>query len=157
MDARPVRVYADTSVFVGAFDAEFARPSQRFFELVREGRFTLVCSTTLEQEIMQGPPGVRAFYEGLAVVTEVVVVPEAAYALQAEYLKHGVVTEKWATDALHVATATVTGCAAIVSWNFKHIVNYRRIPLYNAVNVLAGYGQIAIYSPLEVLEDDKED
>ena len=37
-------------------------------------------------------------------------------------------------DALHVAVATVSGCSVIVSWNFKHIVNYRKIPLYNAIN-----------------------
>jgi len=38
-----------------------------------------------------------------------------------------------------------------VSWNFKHIVNFRKIPLFNAVNVLKGYRQIAIHSPLEVI------
>jgi hypothetical protein len=43
----------------------------------------------------------------------------------------------------------------IVSWNFKHIVNYQKIPLYNAVNILHGYGQIAIYSPLEVVGNEK--
>ena len=105
---------------------------------------------------MKGPSDVRAFYAGLSSVTDVVVVPEAANRLQAEYLTHGVVTAKWATDALHVAIATVTRCAAIVSWNFKHIVNYRRIPLYNAVNTLADFGEIAIYSPLEVLENEED-
>jgi hypothetical protein len=29
---------------------------------------------------------------------------------------------------------------------------YEKIPLYNAVNVLRGYNQIAIYSPLEVIK-----
>ena len=50
-----------------------------------------------------------------------------------------------------VASATVSGCAMIVSWNFKHIVNYEKIPLYSAVNTLQGYGSISIYSPLEVI------
>ena len=45
MGVVPMRVYADTSVFGGVFDDEFARPSQRFFELVQAGSFTLVCST----------------------------------------------------------------------------------------------------------------
>jgi len=39
----------------------------------------------------------------------------------------------------------------IVSWNFKHIVQYDKIPLYNAVNTLQGYGNIGIFSPLEVV------
>ena len=33
---------------------------------------------------------------------------------------------------------------------------FRRIPLYNAVNVLMGYPPLAIHSPLEVLFDDEE-
>jgi len=39
-----------------------------------------------------------------------------------------------------------------VSWNFRHIVHFEKIPLYNAVNVLNGWGHIGIYSPLEVIE-----
>jgi len=39
----------------------------------------------------------------------------------------------------------------IVSWNFRHIVNFRKIPLFNAVSVLKGYRQIAIHSPMEVI------
>jgi len=39
----------------------------------------------------------------------------------------------------------------IVMWNFKHIVHFKKIPLYNAINILKGYDQIAIYSPLEVI------
>ena len=53
-------------------------------------------------------------------------------------------------DALHVAVATVAGCRVIVSWNFKHLVNFRRIPLYNGVNLTHGYAPIAIHCPLEV-------
>ena len=32
---KPLRVYVDTSVFGGCFDAEFAEQSTRFFDLVR--------------------------------------------------------------------------------------------------------------------------
>ena len=45
----------------------------------------------------------------------------------------------------------------IVSWNFKHIVHYQKIPLYNAVNTLQGYGNIFIYSPLEVMGYEDQD
>jgi len=53
--------------------------------------------------------------------------------------------------------ATVSGCDLIVSWNFKHIVHFQKIPFFNAVNTLNGYHSLMIYSPLEVIEDeDKE-
>ncbi|GAB4162842.1 MAG: hypothetical protein Fur005_21790 [Roseiflexaceae bacterium] len=71
--------------------------------------------------------------------------------MQQAYLAAGIVTAKWATDALHVALATVSGCELIVSWNFKHIVHFEKIPLYNAVNTLEGYGAVAIFSPREVI------
>lgn len=68
------------------------------------------------------------------------------------HIDSGVVTPKSAEDALHVALATVSRCALIVSWNFKHIVHFDKIPKYNAENARSGYGQIGIYSPLEVID-----
>ena len=63
----------------------------------------------------------------------------------------------WAVGPPYVAVATVSGCRAIVSWNFRHIVNFRRVPLYNAVNKAQGYGPIAIHTPPEVVFDDEEE
>jgi hypothetical protein len=45
---------------------------------------------------------------------------------------------------------------AVVSWNFKHIVNLGRIRLFNAVNIEQGYGTIEIRSPKEVLIYEEE-
>lgn len=59
--------------------------------------------------------------------------------------------------ALHVAMATVARCAVIVSWNFRHIVHFQKVPLYNAVNVANGYTTIGIHSPREVLAYDDQD
>jgi len=66
-------------------------------------------------------------------------------------------TPKWLDDALHVALASISGCDGIVSWNFKHIVHYQKIPRFNAVNVLQGYKEIMIYSPLEVIDYGRDD
>ena len=43
----------------------------------------------------------------------------------------------------------------IVSWNFRHIVHFQKVPRYNAVNTLNGYGAIAINTPAEVLDYDE--
>lgn len=66
------------------------------------------------------------------------------------------IAERWAADALHVAVATMAECEVIVSWNFKHIVNFRRIRLYNAVNKKLGHGEIGIFTPQEMIEDEDE-
>ena len=46
---------------------------------------------------------------------------------------------------LHIATATVAQADVLVSWNFRHIVRLDRIRLFNAVNIEAGYRELAIY------------
>jgi hypothetical protein len=149
------RVYADTSVFGGAFDAEFQRPTQAFLEQVRQGLFNLVSSAVVGREIEVAPPHVRASYDDLISLAEIVDVTEEALALRSAYLEADIVGQRCSDDALHVALATVSRCPLIVSWNFKHIVHQRKIPLYNAVNVLRGFSAIAIHSPAEVIEYDE--
>lgn len=155
-----LRVYADTSVFGGAFDEEFAEESQAFFDQVQREKFHLVTSAIVQAEMEAAPVEVRDFFDemlALGEVVEVVDMSADALMLQEAYLNAGIVTPKWEADALHVALATVTGCSLIVSWNFRHIVHFEKIPLYNSVNVLNGYPEIAIYSPLEVITYEDED
>ena len=153
---RPMRVYADTSVFGGARDREFREISEPFFDRVRSGEITLVISSVVLGELAGAPEDVRAFFEELSPLIERVEIENDAYALQDAYLHAQVVNPKWDVDALHVAVATVSGCRAIVSWNFKHIVNFKRIPLYNGVNQTEGYSPIAIHTPPEVVCYEEE-
>jgi predicted nucleic acid-binding protein len=153
---RPVRVYADTSVFGGALDVEFSALSEAFFALVRAGAMELVVSSVVVDELDGAPQAVRDFFDELAPLIVRVEVDEDADTLQQAYLSAQIVGRKWETDAMHVAVATVSGCRAIVSWNFKHIVNFRRIPLYNEVNRVAGYAPIAIHTPPEVASYEED-
>lgn len=147
---RPLRTYADTSIFGGAFDQEFRQHSVAFFEQVRSGLIRLVVSPVVEEEIIDAPREVRDFFDELAPFIDRAEIGVDAYDLQQAYLRAEVVSEKWKSDALHVAVATVSGCRVIASWNFKHMVNFRRISLYNSVNLAQGYGAISIHTPQEV-------
>lgn len=147
-------VYVDTSVFGGAFDPEFAEASNVFFRNVREGRYFLAISPLVLVELEAAPKDVQKLLEQLEPYVTRIPIGERAYELQQAYMTAQVVGAKWEVDALHVAVATISGCRAIVSWNFKHIVNFRRIPLYNGVNQMMGYSPLAIHSPQEVIFDD---
>jgi len=151
-----MRIYADTSVFGGLFDPEFAQPSQALFDEIASGRFVLVTSALVEAEIEPAPEPIRAAFARYTAQAEIAPITREALLLQQAYLSAGVVTAKSTDDALHVATATVSVCSLIVSWNFKHIVHFDKIPKYNAVNTLEGYGPIGIFSPLEVIRYDNE-
>jgi predicted nucleic acid-binding protein len=157
MFGKRFHIYADTSVFGGVFDKKFKDASRRFFELVRNGKFILATSPLVEDELVKAPLPVRQLYNEIKNMSVILKVTEEAIDLREAYLGEGIVSPNSLTDALHVALASVSGCGIIVSWNFKHIVNYAKIPLYNAVNILKGYDPIAIHSPWEVISDEKGD
>ena len=103
-------------------------------------------------ELTLAPERVRGQFEMFLPLADVVPVEAKSIALQKAYLHAGIVGEKWATDALHVALATTNRCRLIVSWNFKHIVHFDKIPLYNGVNLINGYDTLSINTPSEVID-----
>jgi hypothetical protein len=148
-----LRVYSDTSVFGGCFDAEFQEASESFFQLVREGRFVLIVSDLVNLELERAPERVRELLRSLtADQVERVETTAECKALRQAYLDAGVVHPSSALDALHIAIATVNQADIVVSWNFKHIVQFRRIAGFEGVNSLRGYRSPRIYSPKEVIE-----
>ena len=56
-------------------------------------------------------------------------------------------------DAEHIAAATVAGLDVLASWNFRHMVNLRRIRGFNEVNRAMGHAPLDIRSPKE-LDDE---
>lgn len=136
---KSVRVYIDTSIIGGKFDSEFQKASEIFFEKVIENKFHLVISALVQEEIVAAPEKVKNFLEEeLKHNALVIEVSEAALRLRESYLKANIVSKKSSNDALHVALATVNNCPMIISWNFKHIVHYEKIALYNSINILEG-------------------
>jgi predicted nucleic acid-binding protein len=152
---RPLRVYVDTSVFGGVHDDEFRAPSERFFAAVRGGAFTLLMSEALVVEISSAPALVQATFEAHRAHMEALETTPEATALAEAYLAARVVPAASRVDALHVALASIAGADAVVSWNFKHLVQLRRIRGFHAVNVLRGYPLIEIRSPREVIDDEE--
>ncbi len=118
---------------------------------MRQGRFALVFSPLIRAELEGAPARVRELAEDMLAVAEIVDADYDVLRLAEAYRDKGVLTAKSAADAMHVATAVVAGCDIIVSWNFHHIVHIDKIRRYNAVNVLNGFGAIAIHTPAEVV------
>jgi len=75
--------------------------------------------------------------------------------LATEYIKGGVLKEKSYDDCLHIAYAVIHHCDAIVSWNFKHLVNFRTIDKVRIVNAINRYKEISIISPSMLVEEDE--
>jgi predicted nucleic acid-binding protein len=146
------RVYADTSVIGGCLDDEFAVESAALLETARDGRMVLLLSDLLAEELDAAPAEVQQLLAELppSAFERVISSPESE-ALRDAYLRAGVVSRRHARDAHHIALATVARADIVVSWNFKHIVHWDKIRLFNAVNMRQGYVPIEIRSPREVI------
>ena len=155
----PLRIYIDTSVFGGYFEPEFSTASRALIADVRSGKTIAIVSDIVAGELLRSPEQVRHVMEGLpSHCMELFRVGPEVEELAQAYLDAGVVTEKSRVDATHVAAASVARANAIVSWNFKHIVNLRRIHGFNGVNIIRGYAPLDIQSPAAaLLREDRDE
>lgn len=90
--------------------------------------------------------------QNLNLSPSIVSITQEAISLSNQYLIEKVVGETSKDDCLHIALATINKVDILVSWNFKHIVNIKRIRGYNAINILNGYPIIEIRSPKEIID-----
>lgn len=153
-----IRVYIDTSVFGGTQDEKFIEPSQRFFKRVHKGDFVIILSNVTLRELVKSPDAVQAVWQSLPVeFVEVVQIDADVEELAEAYIRANVLGNDSLNDALHVAAATVAGAELILSWNFRHIVNFIKIRGFNSVNISLGYRTLTILSPLEVSYGEEEE
>jgi hypothetical protein len=111
----------------------------------------------VQAEIDLAPPFIQEKYaELLNLGPEVLAVTDATVDLAKSYQVQGVLTPKFFNDGLHIALATVAQVDVVVSWNFRHIVHFSKIRLFNAVNIQQGYGTVQIFSPREVTTYDED-
>jgi hypothetical protein len=151
---KPPRVYIDTSVVGGCLDLEFQTASLQLFERFREGTLIAVVSDLTIVEVDAAPPEVRALLRRIPVEhREHVLVTDRARALAERYIAAGVIGGRMRPDARHIATATIHRVDVLASWNFKHIVNERRVYGYNSVNVQQGHPFLEIRTPAEMMGD----
>lgn len=152
-----LRVYVDTSVLGGISDEEFAEASRRFLDGVRTGRYIALVSEVVYRELAGAPEETRRALQKLPPGSlEEVAINAEVEELANAYVAADVLGLSAKLDAIHVAAATVAGADLILSWNFRHIVNYNRIRAYNSVNLIKGYHLMDIRSPQELGDADED-
>ncbi|MBM3436705.1 MAG: type II toxin-antitoxin system VapC family toxin [Bacteroidetes bacterium] len=146
------RLYIDTSVMGGYFDTEFSIPTKKLFDLVRKGEYRIVLSSITEGELLDAPDNVKTLTRDLGFHLETIHLTDEMIQLANEYIRENVVGKTSINDCLHIAAATLAQVDVLVSWNFKHIVNIKRIHGYNGVNIKNGYPAIEIRSPKDLID-----
>jgi predicted nucleic acid-binding protein len=146
-----MKFYVDTSVWGGYYDKEFSEWTIPFFEQAKQGKFTIVISDVTIAELQNAPDFVRDLPGAMPVdFLEIVTITDEQFSLADKYVKEGALTPKFYSDAQHIAISSVLKVDSLVSWNFKHMVNFFRIRQYNSINLKFGYSTIDIRTPKEV-------
>ena len=151
------RIYIDTSVIGGYYDAEFESYTVPLFERIQNGEFIVLLSAITQDELENAPTNVQALVKNLKnKFTEFLTTSDEVVDLAHEYIREKVIGATSYTDCLHIALATIYRADFLISWNFKHIVNVQRIRGYNSINIKKGYKQLEIRSPrdFEKYEDE---
>ena len=150
-----LKVYTDTSVIGGYYDEEFRDGSIQLINDFREGNKILVLSDITLREIEIAPAKVKQILKSIPIDNvEYLSFNEEAKFLSDKYIEEEVVTVKHLLDAQHIAIASINHIDVLVSWNFKHIVNLKKIHLYNSTNLKYGYPMIEIRTPKEVIDEE---
>ena len=150
---KKTKVYLDTSVInylVAARLPDKMNDTLTLWEIfASEERFEVVLSETVHHELQAcyEPKRSRLFEMVSEMDHSLVLMTEDIIALANHYVEFGVLTKDSYSDLLHIAAATVNECKLIVSWNFKHFVNFKTMDRVNAVNLIEGYNAIRIVSP----------
>lgn len=152
-----MKFYVDTSVWGGYYDKEFSEWTIPFFEQARQGRFSIVLSDVTLDELQNAPENVRNLATTIPPqFIELVRITDEQFTLAGHYVTEGALTRKFYSDAQHISIASILKVDSLVSWNFKHMVNFFRIKQYNAINLKFGYQTIDIRTPKEVTYEDTE-
>ena len=158
---KKLKVYLDTSVisYLDQSDApERMTETRLFWEQIKADKYDAVISDIVIKEIENcDDKKKKTLTSYLAAITyELFILDERSIRIAEQFVDLHIMKEKHIDDCRHIAGAIVSGCDVIVSWNFKHIVNYKTQMGVKAVTALEGYKELLIYTPSALMggEDD---
>jgi predicted nucleic acid-binding protein len=153
-------MYLETTVF----NFKFAEDSPdkksdaiKLFDEIGAGKYIAYTSNYVLQELLKAKDPKRSAMVGLIEQygVKLLEADKIAETLADKYVSEGIIPQKYRTDGIHIAMATINDLDIIVSYNFQHIVKLKTITGTGNINLREGYRRIGIYSPTEVIEDDE--
>jgi len=155
---RKLKLYLDTSTISHLFaddTPDKMRDTNLLWEDVINGKHDIFISPVVISEIenCDEPKRSHMFERLKQVQLQILTRTDEIVRLADEYIVGGVLKEKSYADCLHIAFAVVYNCDIIISWNFKHLVNYKTINKVKIVNAINHYKEISIMPPSMLLEE----
>ena len=156
---RVPKIYLETSIFNFYVDEDrgFAHESTvSLFKEITDGKYKAFTSVYVTKELERAPDEKRDVMMKLITECGITVLDtnDETARLATIYVSEGVIPQKYRTDGLHIAIATVNDLDMIISMNFQHIVKRKTKLMTGSINALNGYRIVEILNPMEVVEND---
>ena len=158
-----ISIYLDTSVpnFLFADDSpEKQEITIDFFKLyIETGRYSTFISEYVIAEInnTNDPSKKERLFQVIDKFPIKILEPDDLSDIEflaLKYIEAGIIPQKKILDALHIAVCTISEIQFLVSWNYKHLANFKSENKVKVVNFQNGYiNELRIITPLELFED----
>jgi len=120
----------------------------------RRHEWECVVSATVMLEILRGDPGAAARRLEKAQLLVEVPIPAEADLLEDLLVAHKLVSESVRPDAAHLAMAAVCGAQYLLTWNQKHLDNFKlRSPIENLIRK-QGWEPATVLTPDRLLLEE---
>ena len=144
-------VYLDTSVISALFDTRTPeRMSMTKMMWERLDDYNAVISKTVLDELENAAMPLREKMLEIVSGFHVLSVSENAKTLAKSYIEQGIFPEKYFSDALHVAIASINQIGILLSWNFTHLVKMKTRRMVALINAVENYMPVEIIAPPEL-------
>ena len=156
---RKLRIYLDTSVISHLEQEdvpEKMEQTRKLWDILQVGKYDVIISDLVLAEINEcKETKKRILYDYLSKINyKRVNITEEAEEIANEIIEEKILTKKSFDDCLHIATAILSDCNIIVSWNFKHMVNVDTINGIRKITFAKRYNNIDIYAPNVLLNEN---
>ncbi len=157
---KKLKIYLDTSVISHLKQEDVPdkmADTLKLWDDIKAGKFDVYLSeTTLDELSRCSQPKQDIMFNYLnEIETTSVSINSEIEELAKTIISAGILTAKSYDDCLHIASAVVSNCDYIVSWNFKHIANIKTNRGVRLITINQGYKDISLIPPTMLLESEE--
>jgi len=155
------KIYLETTLFNFYVDEDrgFAHETTiLLFNEILEGKYSALTSRIVIDELNAAPGAKRDKMLNLILEYDIPVLEtnDEVVRMADLYVRDDIIPARYRTDGLHIAIATVYDLDMVISMNFAHIVKRKTKIGIGSINTLNGYRALEIYSPMEIVENERD-
>jgi predicted nucleic acid-binding protein len=152
-----LRIYLDTSVISHLDQPE--KPieqeySQRLWDAIMDGEYEVFLSDVVFEEIYRCNIDKRSRLQDFInqIDFHSITLGSQARAFADLIIAKGILPAKCKEDCHHIAAALFAECNCLLSWNLKHLANYRTNEKVRIISLQELYKELAIIQPSQLVE-----